>query len=152
MNLPCHVQVAAPRRGRLEIYEERVLQLESQLAVISRTHTRDLISQSLWDKIRLLVSPTNPQTELQASYQWLALWPYATIPITTIPERSAGIILNQELEVGYSPAVPRDAIVQIVKTWTPTVEGTTVPEAFSLWMCVSLSETMRIQLTLASCI
>lgn len=112
------------------------------MALIEKTHTRDLISQSLWDKLRILGGPFNSQTEQRAPDRHQALWPYATVSVAATPERTAGIIVGEELEVGYSPAVPKDMIVQMVRTWAPTFEGETPPKAFSLWMYVFCDEAM----------
>lgn len=114
------------------------------MALISKTHTRNLISQSLWEKLRLLGSPLYLHTERRAPYHQLALWPSEAVPINATPVHPTGPIVNEELEAGYLPAVPKEMIVQMVRTWASTFEGATLPAAFSLWMYVSYNNIVTV--------
>lgn len=135
-NLPCHSQVVFPRRQRIDLYQERVLDLESKLALISKTHTRGLISQSLWEKINLLNDRFSAQAGLQVPSQHLALWPFTTNPITAAPVHNSGKVTDEELEAGFAPSIPRDAAGQMIKTYTPSFDGRPLPTPLSLWMYV----------------
>lgn len=123
-------------RKRMDIYEERILGLESQLALMSQVHSRNLVSQFLTDKLRLLGNPPNKQTGRWVSYHRLAFWPHDTIPITAAPVIPWGKVVDEELEIGFSPTIARETIGQIVRTWSPDFDGRPLPVLFSRCMCV----------------
>lgn len=125
-----------PPRKRTDIYEERILGLELQLAIRSKVHTRDIFSQLLGDKLRLLGDLSNKQTGRWTPSQQLAFWPFDAMPITAAPAIPRGRIVDEELETGFAPAVPRETMGQMIRTWTPAFDGTPLPASFSLWMCV----------------
>lgn len=137
-NLPCYSQAVIPRRSRIGRLEETILRLESDIALLSKSHTRGLISQSLWDKLRFLRHPIDIQTESLAPSGQLALWPYATAPITAAPTYATGRVLDEEMEAGYTPAVPSQMMDQMIGIYAPSFDGGPLPGPFSLWMWVSL--------------
>lgn len=125
-----------PPRKRIDIYQEKIIGLESQVALMSRVHSRDLFSQLLGDKLRLLGDPSSKQSRGWTLSRQLAFWPYDTIPIRAAPAVPRGRIVDEELETGFAPAVPREMMGQMVHTWTPIFDGSPLPPSFSLWMCV----------------
>lgn len=137
-DLPCHSQVVfAPRRRRIDIYEEKIIELELQIAVVSRAHNVDLISQSLREKLDILGRPSPARQERRAPPRQLAFWPHAATPITAPRPFSWGKIVDEELETGFAPFVPREMMGQMVRTWAPAFDGKPLPTSFSLWMYVS---------------
>lgn len=140
-NVPCYSQTIIPRRSRIVRLEDTVLRLESDIALLSESHHRNLILQSLLAKLRILSSPTGTQLERRPFSRQLALWPYATIPIAAASASACGKIVDEELEVGYAPAVPREMMSQMVHTCAPIFDGGALPASFSLWMCVLYNVT-----------
>lgn len=135
----CSAQTVIPRGSRIGRLEEIIVRLESNIALLSKSHTRNLIAQSLWDKLHLLRHPADIRTGWRAPSEQLAVWPYATAPITVPPENASGRVLDEEMDAGYAPAVPRQTIDHIIAIYAPTLDGGPLPVPLSLWMCVFLS-------------
>lgn len=134
-NLICEPPATVARRRRIDILEEKLSKLETKLATFAATHTRDLLSQSLFDKLQSLGLPSSRRASVISKKAPLALFPHATLPFMVSCPPGRGKVSEEETDVGYQPVIPRPVVCSLFGTWHPC-DGP-VPRDFSLCLYVS---------------
>lgn len=109
----CDFSGLPPRRRRVDILEERALELQLQLAELCGTHDRVLLSNQLFDKLELLNRPPDPLPERDSFPMYPCTLGYQTDFITR------GEVFPEDMEYGYRPIIRRNTLEAILDQWTP---------------------------------
>lgn len=117
-----------PRRNHVNVLQERITELELEISTYARVHNRELIYQSLFDKINALEIPP-PQFIVP---EVLPIFPHWSQPPSPAPQ--LGVVSTDEAEIGYSPVVSRVTVHNIINEWDPRAGQLSMYH--TLYMCV----------------
>lgn len=117
-----------PRRNHINVLQERIVELELEISTYARVHNRELIYQSLLDKINALEIPP-PQFIVP---EVLPIFPHWSQPPSPAPQ--LGVVSTDEAEIGYSPVVSRVTVHNIINEWDPRAGQLSMYH--TLYMCV----------------
>lgn len=117
--------------------------LELQLATMSREFDHESLTDSLFDKIRLLDAPDFGRAQagrrrLQLT-TLIPMFPDFSLPqATPLPAYfdALHVEFGQETETGYRPSIPRETIENKFASWNPAMEE--LPPSLSLILYVSV--------------
>lgn len=103
----------------MDALETRALELELQVADLTRSHNRVVLSHRIFDKIRVFgIPPVNIDIQQPA---YIPLFPW-TLP-SPDPLKRRGIVRSEQSGEGYEPVVARSTLDELFKDWRPE-EGT----------------------------
>lgn len=123
---PCRYVGVAPRRRVTDALEARALELETRVADLAQTHHQVVLSDRIFDKIRSFIH--EPPTVAIPSLN-IPIFPWSSPQLTA--RRQVGRVVNEPMEEGYRPVIPRTTIEDMFTGWHPE-NGTSIAQSLYL--------------------
>ena len=121
----------APRRTRIDKLQERALAIEAKLGSLAIAHDRQLLSNSLCEKINSLDFTADSCHEYPEPI--LPIFPYNLPSLPT--NRLHGDVFAEETPVGYNPVIRRTVLDTVFAGWDPRAKSSST--VFTLYLYVS---------------